>query len=193
MRTLDAVAAEAAGCRACDLWERATQTVFGEGPSDARMALVGEQPGDREDRSGRPFVGPSGRLLDEAVERAGLDREGLYVTNAVKHFKFTERGKRRIHDRPDATEIVACRRWIETELELIAPAVVVLMGTVAIRSVLGRPATITSLRGEVIELDHGRGVATVHPSAVLRAGRRRDAMFDGLVDDLRLAGELVGA
>lgn len=191
--TLAAVVADAADCPACDLWRPATQTVFGEGPSDASIMLVGEQPGDREDLAGHPFVGPAGRMLDGALEQAGLARDRLYLTNAVKHFKFTERGKRRIHARPDATEIVACHRWIERELDLVAPAVVVLLGTIAIRSVLGRPATIASLRGRPIELGDRLAVATVHPSAVLRAVARRAEMLAGLVDDLRRAAELVAA
>jgi uracil-DNA glycosylase len=186
---LRAVAAEAAGCRACDLWEPATQTVFGAGPVDARIMLVGEQPGDSEDLEGAPFVGPAGRLLDDAIARAGLDREQVYLTNAVKHFKFAQRGKRRIHQKPNTTEVVACHRWIESELDIVRPGVVVLMGTVAVRSVLGRSATITSLRGTELTIGDADGVVTVHPSAILRSRSDRDSMMHGLIDDLRRAAE----
>ena len=184
---LERIASEAAGCRACDLWAPATQTVFGAGPSDAAIVLVGEQPGDREDREGDPFVGPAGRVLDEALTAAEIDRATVYVTNAVKHFKFTERGKRRIHQRPNTTEIVACHRWIEAELAALDPAVVVMMGTVAVRSVLGRSATISSLRGRPIELGAVTGLVTVHPSAILRARDDREAMLASFVEDLRCA------
>lgn len=187
---LDRVAAEAETCRACDLWEPATQTVFGAGPHDAALVLVGEQPGDHEDRRGEPFVGPAGRVLDDALGEAGITRSDVYVTNAVKHFKFTERGARRIHAKPNTTEVVACHRWIEAELELIDPTVVVMMGTVAVRSVLGRAATIRSLRGRQLDLGHVAGVVTIHPSAVLRARQDREGKREMLVDDLRRAGRL---
>ena len=187
---LDRLAKEARGCQACDLWEPATQTVFGAGPRDATLVLVGEQPGDREDRLGEPFVGPAGRILDDALAAADIPRADVYVTNAVKHFKFTERGKRRIHQKPNTTEIVACHRWIEAELDLIAPAVVVMMGTVAVRSVLGRSATITSLRGATVAVGEMAGVVTVHPSAILRARSDREDMMASFVDDLARAAAL---
>ena len=190
MRSLAALAADAADCRACDLWAPATQVVFGEGPRDATMVLVGEQPGDREDVAGRPFVGPAGRVLDDALAAAGIDRSTLYLTNAVKHFKFVERGNRRIHQKPNATEIVACHRWIEGELAALSPRVVVLMGAVAVRSVLGRPATISSLRGATLDVAGGRGVVTLHPSAILRANEARELRFADLVADLTRAGDL---
>jgi uracil-DNA glycosylase len=190
---LRSVAAEAAGCQACELWEPATQTVFGAGPADARIMLVGEQPGDREDLDGAPFVGPAGRLLDDALERAGIDRAKVYLTNAVKHFKFAQRGKRRLHQKPNTTEVVACHRWIESELDIVQPHVVVLMGTVAVRSVLGRAATITSLRGTRVAVGDADGVVTVHPSAILRSRSDREPMMNGLIDDLRRAGDLAAA
>jgi DNA polymerase len=193
---LQVLAEEAAGCRACDLWERATQTVFGEGPADARLVLVGEQPGDEEDRAGEPFVGPAGHLLDRALDEAGIDRSSVYVTNAVKHFKWTPRGKRRIHQRPNRTETVACHRWLEQELhELPADAVVVLLGAVAGESLFGAGYRVGASRGAALEAEGHRVVATIHPSAVLRAadGTDRQAAFSGLVDDLRRARELVAA
>jgi DNA polymerase len=190
---LDRIAAAAAECRACDLWAPATQTVFGAGPADAAIVLVGEQPGDQEDRLGAPFVGPAGRVLDEALVAAAVDRDSVYVTNAVKHFKFTERGTRRIHQKPNTTEIVACHRWIDAELAELDPAVVVMMGTVAVRSVLGRPATVSSLRGQSLELGAATGIVTVHPAAILRARRDRHAMMASFVDDLGRAAEAAGA
>ena len=174
---LQRIAREAAGCQACDLWEPATQTVFGAGPADASMVLVGEQPGDREDTVGEPFVGPAGRVLDDALGAAGIRRDEVYVTNAVKHFKFARRGKRRIHQKPNATEIVACHRWIGAELAVLQPVLVVMMGTVAVRSVLGRPATITSLRGRTIEIGAVTGLVTIHPSAILRARDDRTSII----------------
>ena len=189
---LERVAREAAGCRACDLWEPATQTVFGAGPTDAAIVLVGEQPGDQEDRTGEPFVGPAGRVLDDALRDAGIRRDQVYVTNAVKHFKFTERGKRRIHQKPNTTEIVACHRWIEAELAALRPTLVVMMGTVAVRSILGRPATITSLRGQWIEIGDVTGLVTIHPSAILRARGDRSSMMASFVVDLERAADRVG-
>jgi DNA polymerase len=159
----------AADCTRCPLYRDATQTVFGEGAAYARLMLVGEQPGDKEDLAGRPFVGPAGALLDRALEEAGVPRKDAYVTNAVKHFKFTPRGRRRIHKKPDTGEIEACHWWLDVELDLIDPKVVVAMGTTALRSVLGRSASITSLRGSPVPLDGDRRlVATVHPSYLLR-------------------------
>ena len=181
---------QAARCRRCPLWEPATQTVFGEGPVSARMLLVGEQPGDREDLEGRAFVGPAGGVLDRALAAAKIDRTDVYLTNAVKHFKFQQRGKRRIHAKPGTEEFEACHPWLDAELLLVDPAVVVLMGTVAVRSVLGPGHTLKSLRGGPLDLLPGRTtVVTTHPSSVLRTPDpdAREAAFAGLVDDLRLA------
>jgi DNA polymerase len=167
--SVDELRREAATCTGCALHERATQTVFGEGPEGAEVMLVGEQPGDREDRAGHPFVGPSGRLLDEALVEAGIDRTRVYVTNAVKHFKWVEKGKRRIHATPLAGEINACRPWLEAEMRAVAPRLVVCLGATAARAVLGPGFKVTQHRGEPIALDGGRtAVATVHPSAVVR-------------------------
>jgi uracil-DNA glycosylase len=193
---LEVVADEAAGCRACDLWREATQTVFGEGPAaDARLVLVGEQPGDEEDKVGEPFVGPAGRLLDRALEQADIDRDAVYVTNAVKHFKWTAKGKRRIHQRPNRTEIVACHQWLERELEVVHDeAVVVALGAVAGESLFGPSFRVGKARGAVLDLDGRRAVATIHPSAVLRArtSDERASAFDGLVGDLARARDLAG-
>jgi DNA polymerase len=161
---------EARHCRRCDLYKHATQTVFGEGPLDAKIMFVGEQPGDQEDIAGRPFVGPSGVLFDAALEAAGIDRSTVYVTNAVKHFKFVQRGKRRIHNKPDAGEIAACRWWIEHERELIRPPVTVALGATAARSLVGKVVTISKVRGEPLALADGSECwVTVHPSSILRA------------------------
>jgi DNA polymerase len=161
---------EARHCRRCDLYKHATQTVFGEGPLDAKIMFVGEQPGDQEDLAGRPFVGPSGVLFDAALEAAGIDRSTVYVTNAVKHFKFVQRGKRRIHNKPDAGEIAACRWWIEHERELIRPPVTVALGATAARSLVGKVVTISKVRGEPLALADGSECwVTVHPSSILRA------------------------
>jgi DNA polymerase len=187
------LAVEAAGCRACDLWKRATQTVFGAGPASARVALVGEQPGDEEDRAGAPFVGPAGRLLDDAVTEAGLDRRRLYVTNAVKHFKWEARGKRRIHDKPNRTEVVACHQWLERELDVLRDdAVLVALGATAGQALFGPKFRVGASRGLDLELDGHAVVATIHPSAVLRArsSEERAEAFDGLVVDLRRAARL---
>ena len=189
---LGRAAAEAAACRRCGLWERATQTVFGEGPADATMLLIGEQPGDQEDLAGRPFVGPAGRLLDHALAEAGIAREAVYVTNAVKHFKFIPRGKRRIHQKPDRAEIVACRHWLDIERAALHPRVTVLLGATAAQAVLGRVVTIGRERGRAIRLDHGMGIVTVHPSYVLRIpdedAKARE--YRALVADLRRAVQL---
>ena len=165
----EALREEAASCRRCSLYKDATQMVFGEGPLDAAMMLIGEQPGDQEDLSGRPFVGPAGQLLDEALRSAGIDRASLYVTNAVKHFKFNPRGKRRIHARPDSGEIEACRWWVEQEAMLVRPRVTLALGATAARSLLGKTVTIGRERGRAIALaDGGTGWITVHPSYLLR-------------------------
>ena len=178
---------------ACPLWRDATQMVFGEGDAASRVMLVGEQPGDAEDRAGRPFVGPAGRLLDRALEAAGLDRRAIYLTNAVKHFKWTPRGKRRLHKTPAQREIEACRRWLDGELAALAPALVVCLGATAARAIVGPGARVGALRGRIIERERSRAVlVTVHPSFVLRlGGAEQDSAFDGLVADLRLAARFV--
>jgi len=185
---LNALRADAAGCRRCDLWKLGTQTVFGEGPPDARVVLAGEQPGDQEDRAGRPFVGPAGRVLDEALERAGVARPEVYVTNAVKHFKWQPRGKRRIHQRPGRTEIAACRPWLLAELEAIDPLLLVLLGSVAATSVHGPSFRVTKQRGVALPGPNGvTTLATVHPSSILRGDPAdREQAMDGLVADLAL-------
>jgi len=188
--TLDKLRDEAADCRRCPLWKDATQTVFGEGPADARIMLVGEQPGDQEDLAGRPFVGPAGRMLDRALEAAGIDRGSIYVTNAVKHFKFQPRGKRRLHSKPNAGEIKACRWWIDRERRLIRPSVIVAMGATAAYSLLGRTITIGRERGKPIPIGEGEtGWVTVHPSYLLRIRDEADAKeaFARFVDDLAMA------
>lgn len=183
-------------CRGCPLYEDATQTVFGAGRPNARMLLIGEQPGDREDRAGQPFVGPAGRMLDKALESAGIDRGDLYLTNAVKHFKFTtaERGKRRIHKTPSRTEVEACRPWLIAELDTVSPEVVVLLGATAAKSLLGNDFRVTRHRGEILHADGLPAeadpplIATIHPSAVLRGpSDSREEAFEGLVADLRTA------
>jgi uracil-DNA glycosylase len=188
----------ARACRGCDLYRAATQTVFGEGDADARVVLVGEQPGDHEDRKGRPFVGPAGRILDSALDDAGIDRSRTYVTNAVKHFKFqlAEGGKRRIHQPPNRTEIIACRPWLAAELDVLEPDVLVCLGATAGKAVFGPSFKVTEQRGMPLPSPaewSGNGlvvVATIHPSAVLRS-RDRDAVYAGLVADLRVvASEL---
>jgi DNA polymerase len=193
--TLEKVRDAAAGCRACDLWKRGTQTVFGEGPAGAEVVLVGEQPGNDEDLAGRPFVGPAGRVLDEALAEAGIDRSKAYVTNAVKHFKWQARGKRRIHQKPNWSEMTACRPWLEAELRLVDPRVVVALGATAAQDIFGRSFRVTKQRGEVLESElHPCVVATVHPSSILRApDDRREAARAELVSDLRVvAGLLAG-
>lgn len=180
---------DARTCTRCHLYKHATQTVFGEGPLDARILFVGEQPGDAEDLSGRPFVGPAGQLFDSLLEKAGVDRSRTYVTNAVKHFKFVRKGKRRIHDKPDAGEIAACRWWIEHERELIRPPVTVALGATAARSLIGKTVTISKVRGEPLALEDGSECwVTVHPSSLLRmpdpeARREGRALF---LRDLKL-------
>ena len=188
----------AAGCRGCDLYRNATQTVFGDGDADARVVLMGEQPGDQEDRQGKPFVGPAGKLLDRALEDAGVDRSHAYVTNAVKHFKFvrSEGGKRRIHESPDRTEIVACRPWLTAELDVIGPDVLVCLGATAGQAIFGPSFRVTRQRGTRLEAPEPFSpdlvvVATIHPSAVLRS-RDRTAMYDGLLSDLRVVAQALG-
>jgi uracil-DNA glycosylase len=194
--TLAQLAEQAAGCRACPLWEGATQTVFGEGPPDARMMLVGEQPGDQEDRAGHPFVGPAGKVLDRALGAAEIDRTTVFLTNGVKHFKYRMRGKRRIHQRPSAGELAACRQWLETELELVEPEVIVAMGATAAHSLFGRATAIGANRGHPLEspLASAPVVITSHPSSVLRERdeEARHAAFDALAADLRVAASVAG-
>jgi uracil-DNA glycosylase family protein len=190
-RSLTALRDAAARCQACPLWRTGTQTVFGEGAKASDVMLVGEQPGDKEDLAGRPFVGPAGRLLDEALEEAGIDRSRAYVTNVVKHFKWQARGKRRIHAKPAWSEIAACRPWLEAELEAVQPEVLVCLGATAAQALLGRQFRVTKERGRAVESDLAPNVlATIHPSAVLRADDR-DAEFRGLVDDLKVVASLL--
>jgi len=211
---LDALRRAAAGCRGCGLYENATQTVFGDGSPSGRVMFVGEQPGDQEDRKGRPFVGPAGRVLDRALEEAGIERGDVYLTNAVKHFKFKRQdGKRRIHEPPNAGELRTCRPWLLAELRLLEPDVVVALGATAGRALLGSSFRVMKQRGRVLpfprlevlgtpaaaretadaspEPDGTRLVATIHPSAVLRA-EDRDAVYAGLVDDLKLVASILG-
>jgi len=193
--SLDHLRREAAACRACPLWKNATQTVFGEGPPDAEIMLVGEQPGDREDLAGRPFVGPAGELLDRALTDAGVDRARAYVTNAVKHFKFEPRGKRRLHKRPNAGEIKVCKRWLVGEIEAIRPVLVVALGATATQSLVGRAVPIQSNRGELLELASGlRVLITVHPSSLLRLGDEKDKReaYAAFVQDLRSIAPIAG-
>jgi uracil-DNA glycosylase family protein len=189
--TLGALREAAKLCHGCDLWRNATQTVFGEGSKDAEVMFVGEQPGDQEDKEGNPFVGPAGRMLDTALEEAGIDRSQVYVTNAVKHFKWQPRGKRRIHQKPNWTEMTACRPWLEAEIEAVAPRVIVLLGATAAQTLLGRQFRVTKQRGELIESPYAEYVtATIHPSAILRA-EDRDAEYAGFVADLRTVAKLL--
>ena len=183
----------AAGCRGCDLWSRGTQTVFGAGPRRASLMLVGEQPGDQEDRIGRPFVGPAGRLLDDALERAGIDRGGAYVTNVVKHFKWVERGKRRMHQKPSAREIGACLPWLEAEIEVVKPNALVLLGATAAQAVLGPRVRVTRDRGRFLTSALAPYVvATLHPSAILRMDQaEREEELDRFVEDLRLVASVL--
>jgi uracil-DNA glycosylase len=188
--------AAAVGCQGCELWESATQVVFSAGNSRAPMVLVGEQPGDAEDRQGIPFVGPAGKLLQRALSEAGVAVSDVYVTNAVKHFRFTERGKRRIHATPQVSHIQACRPWLEAELTKVDPKLIVCLGATAARSLLGAGFRVTQQRGKVLELPTPVGerqvLATVHPSSVLRAtGDDRDLAYGGLVEDLRVAANVI--
>ena len=200
VRTLDSLADAAKTCRGCDLYVDAEQTVFGAGRGSARMMLVGEQPGDQEDHAGAPFVGPAGRVLDRALDDAGVDRDTLYVTNAVKHFKFVraERGQRRIHKTPSRLEVVACRPWLFAEFEAVTPDVVVLMGATAAKSLLGNDFRLTAHRQEVLRARDAKDappvdadlVVTVHPSSILRGPpENRDEAMRGLVADLRFAAQ----
>jgi uracil-DNA glycosylase len=192
--SLEALREEAANCRACPLWKDATQTVFGEGPKHAQVMLVGEQPGDKEDLAGKPFVGPAGQMLDRALEEAGIDRGKVYVTNAVKHFKFLPRGKIRLHQKPGTPEIKACRPWYERELAAIKPALVVAMGATAAQSVFGKITPINKCRGRLIELDKGiKALVTVHPSYLLRLPDQdaKAREYERFVDDLKMAANFL--
>jgi len=193
---LDELRSKAQSCEACDLWKTGTQTVFGEGPPHAEVMFVGEQPGDREDREGHPFVGPAGGMLDKCLAEAGIDRKQVYVTNVVKHFKWEPRGKRRIHAKPSWSELTACRPWLEAELAVVRPEVLVCLGATAAQSLLGRQFRVTKQRSEWLESDLAAHVtATIHPSAILRQrdsdSRRREMQL--FVEDLRLvAAALAG-
>jgi uracil-DNA glycosylase len=192
--TLENVSKAADGCKACDLYKRGTQTVFGEGPSRARIMMVGEQPGDAEDLAGHPFVGPAGKLLDRALAEAGIDRGLVYVTNVVKHFKWEPRGKRRIHAKPNGAEIAACRPWLETEIALVKPHILVCLGATAAQALLGRSFRVSQQRGQFVESPLApRVTATVHPSSILRApdeDARRIEMKHFVMDLKRVAAEL---
>lgn len=188
-RTLRSLKEAAAGCRACPLWERGTQTVFGEGLLHSRLMLVGEQPGDSEDREGRPFVGPAGRILDRALETAGIDRNEAYVTNVVKHFKWIPKGRLRMHQKPNAREIGACLPWLDAEIDLIRPQVLVAMGATAAQALLGKSVRVTQDHGRFLASNYAPyATVTLHPSAILRAQteEERQRAMDVLVDDLRM-------
>jgi uracil-DNA glycosylase family protein len=192
-QSLKTLREEAADCRACPLWKDATQTVFGEGPQHAQVMLIGEQPGDKEDLAGKPFVGPAGLMLDRALEEAGIDRNKIYVTNAVKHFKFVPRGKFRLHQKPTTPEIKACRPWYERELASIRPDLVVAMGATAAQSVFGKITPINRNRGRLIDLEGIKALVTVHPSYLLRLpdedAKARE--YERFVSDLKIAAELL--
>jgi DNA polymerase len=195
MRSLEALRDAAAGCRGCDLYVTGTQTVFGEGRQQSQVMFVGEQPGDQEDRAGQPFVGPAGRVLDDALEEAGIDRSTVYVTNAVKHFKWLARGKRRIHSKPNAREIRACRPWLNSELEEVKPRVLVVLGATAAQALMGASFRVTQQRGQALE-NTGLApyvVATVHPASILRApdDETRESERRAFVSDLRVVRGLI--
>lgn len=188
---LDGLRREAAGCTRCELYGPATQTVFGEGPATAWLMMVGEQPGDREDVEGAPFVGPAGRVLDTALERAGIDRSEVYVTNAVKHFRFEREGKRRIHKTPGVTHIRACRHWLDGELAAVRPSALATLGATAAKALLGSGFKITKARGQVLEWEDHRLVPTVHPSSILRGPpEAREEAMAALVADLTMVAGL---
>ena len=192
--SLESLNQAAAGCKGCDLWELGTQTVFGEGKPHSKVMLVGEQPGDREDVEGRPFVGPAGRVLDDAMERAGIERSAVYLTNAVKHFRFTRRGKRRLHEKPNAAQVRACRPWLQAELAVVQPRVMVLLGATAAQSVMGPSFKVTKERGRVQASPLGVPVvATVHPSSILRSPdeESRHQAMEAYVADLKAVARLL--
>jgi DNA polymerase len=190
---LEQLREQAQGCKACDLWRHATQTVFGEGDPHAKVILVGEQPGDAEDLQGRPFVGPAGAVLDKALADAGLDRRTLYITNAVKHFKWELRGKRRLHKTPAQQEIEACHRWLEDELAAIEPGLVVGLGGTAAKALTGRTVKLGEMRGRIFERESGHALLlTVHPSYILRLrDSARTQAYDALVADLKIAASYI--
>jgi uracil-DNA glycosylase family protein len=193
--SLDDMRDLAIGCRACDLWRRATQTVFGDGAEGARLLIVGEQPGNSEDLEGAPFVGPSGRMLDRAMVDAGIDRSTVYVTNVVKHFKWRRApsGKRRIHQKPDRAEVEACFPWLEAEVERVRPELIVCLGATSAQALLGASFRVTRQHGEVVDSPLGPALATAHPSAILRApDDAREEAYRGMVDDLRVAARRLG-
>lgn len=191
---LDVVREAAAACRACHLWKFGTQTVFGEGPPKARIMLIGEQPGDKEDLEGHAFVGPAGRVLNEALEEAGIDREDVYLTNAVKHFKWIPKGPRRLHQKPNRREIVACKPWLDAEIARVRPVAIVLMGATAAQALLGSSFRLTQHRGEFVASDAAeRVLATIHPSAILRAPTHegRVEAKEGMIRDLRMVANRI--
>ncbi len=196
IKSLSALHDAEAACTRCPLYRNATQVISGEGPKQAKIMLVGEQPGDQEDKQGHPFVGPAGRILDRAVVDAGIERKQVFVTNAVKHFKFELRGKRRLHKRPNASEIDACQWWLNLERAIVRPRVVVAMGATAVRGVLGRTVSISSVRGEVLRREgDAKVVVTIHPSFVLRQqdDESREREYEGFVADLRRCAKLLAA
>src|SRR5438309_2423604 len=191
--TLPRLREAAAGCRACPLWQTGTQTVFGEGTTSAAVMLVGEQPGDQEDRAGRPFVGPAGRVLDDALARAGIDRSATYVTNAVKHFKWRAAGKRRLHEKPNRREVAACRLWLDAELAILRPQVVVCLGATAAQALISPTFKVTKERGKLIDSPLApRVIATVHPSSILRAPEEtREDEMRSFVADLKVVAKVI--
>ncbi len=194
IRSLAALRAAEANCTRCPLYKYATQVVPGEGPAHARLMVVGEQPGDKEDIEGRPFVGPAGRILNQAIEEAGIDRKTVFVTNAVKHFKFEQRGKRRLHKKPNAYEIDRCKWWNDFERQIVKPDLVAALGATAARSLFGRPTTISKIRGQVVALpDGGRALVTIHPSALLRMPDEatKKMEYRRFVDDLKTCAKFL--
>lgn len=191
---LNAVRADAADCKACPLWKSGTQTVFGEGPADAEVMFVGEQPGDQEDLKGKPFVGPAGQLLDRALDEAGIERDRTYVTNAVKHFKFVPRGKRRLHQKPNTSEIKACRQWFDKERAIIKPKLIVALGATAVYQVFGKTMPIGKNRGRIIDLaNNTHGLITVHPSFLLRVfPEDREREYNAFIRDLKIVNRYLG-
>jgi uracil-DNA glycosylase len=192
-RGLEELREAATGCKACDLWKKGTQVVFGEGAASAEAMFVGEQPGDQEDKAGRPFVGPAGKLFDQALSDAGIDRERVYVTNVVKHFKWVGRGKRRIHQKPNWSEIAACRPWLDGELAAVEPRVLVCLGATAAQALLGRQFRVTRERGKPVDSDLAEHVlATIHPSAILRGDpESREQEYAAFVRDLKTVAKLL--
>jgi uracil-DNA glycosylase len=195
-RTLESLRAAARSCKGCDLYKNATQTVFGEGPKDATVMLVGEQPGDLEDRQGHPFVGPAGRLLDKALAEARIPRDEVYITNAVKHFRWIQRGKRRLHQKPSIRQVVACRPWLEAEIEVVHPKVIVCLGATAALSMVGRTVRITQERGKFLKTDSGHAVfITIHPSSIYRLHEKGEQQkeYRRFVAEIKLVGRKLGS